>query len=82
MNICSLGYQETITELKSRDNGLTSEESEKRLDEYGKNELAHTKKVGVIQDIFNRCKSPLVIQLLVIAIVSGVMGDIQSTFVV
>ena len=52
------------------------------MDEYGKNELAHTKKVGVIQDIFNRCKSPLVVQLLIIAIVSAVMGDIQSAFVV
>ena len=76
MNICRLSYQDTINELKTQENGLSSEEAEKRLDEYGKNELAHTKKIGIIQDIFNRCKSPLVIQLLVIAIVSGVMADI------
>src|ERR1035437_7235461 len=82
MDICRLSYQETINELKTQDNGLSSEEAEKRLDEYGKNELAHTKKIGVIQDIFNSCKRPLVIQLLVIAIVSGVMDDIQSAFVV
>jgi len=82
MDICRLSYQETLNELKSQENGLTSEESEKRLDEYGKNELAHTKKIGIIQDIFNRCKSPLVIQLLVIAIVCGFMDDIKSALVV
>jgi Mg2+-importing ATPase len=82
MDICRLSYQETINELKTQENGLSSEEAEKRLDEYGKNELAHTKKIGIIQDIYNRFKSPLVVQLLVIAIVSGVMGDLKSAIVV
>ena len=82
MDICRLSYQDTINELKTQENGLSSEEAEKRLDEYGKNELAHTKKIGIIQDIYNRFKSPLVIQLLVIAIVSGVMGDLKSAIVV
>jgi len=77
-----LTHLETIAMLDSMEIGLTTEEAEKRLDEFGKNELAHTKKIGIIQDIFNRFKSPLVVQLLVIAIVSGLMGDIKSTIVV
>ncbi|MCL5031327.1 MAG: magnesium-translocating P-type ATPase [Bacteroidetes bacterium] len=82
MEICKLSHQETITKLNSRDNGITSEEAETRLEEYGRNELAHTKKIGILQDIFNRCKSPLVIQLLIIAIISGLMDDVKSAIVV
>lgn len=82
MEICKLSHQETITKLNSRDNGITSEDAETRLEEYGRNELAHTKKIGILQDIFNRCKSPLVIQLLIIAIISGLMDDVKSAIVV
>ncbi len=82
IEICKLTHQETLTKLNSRDNGLTSEDAETRLEEFGRNELAHTKEIGILQDIFNRCKSPLVIQLLLIAIISGLMSDIKSAIVV
>lgn len=52
------------------------------MHKYGHNELAHTKKIGFLADIFNRIKSPLVIQLLIIALVSGFIGEIKSTFIV
>ncbi len=82
INICKLTQHETISNLDSTENGLSSEQAETRLEEYGKNELAHTKKVGVLQDILIRCKSPLVVQLLLIGIISGIMGDIKSAMVV
>jgi len=82
IELCSLTHQDAIARLESRDNGLTADDAEKRLEEYGKNELAHTKKISIVQDIYNRLKSPLVIQLLVIAIVSGIIGDAKSSTVV
>jgi Mg2+-importing ATPase len=82
IDICNLPHQDTISKLNSRDSGLTTEEAEQRLDEYGRNELAHTKEVGIIQDIFIRCKSPLVIMLLLIAVITGITGDIISSMVV
>ena len=82
IDICGLTQQKTIEKMNSRDNGLIADEAERRLEEYGKNELAHTKEIGILQDIFNRCKSPLVIQLLLISIISGIMGDLKSASVV
>ncbi len=82
IDTCKLSVPETFKSLESLETGLTSEEAEKRLEEYGKNELAHTKKIGFFQDIFNRCKSPLVVQLLVIAIISLLMADAKSAVVV
>lgn len=82
VELCGLNAQENLTRLNSSIKGLSSEEAEKRLDEYGLNELAHSKTLGFWADIFNRCRSPLVIQLLIIALVSGFIGEIKSTFIV
>ena len=82
IDICKLSPKDTLLKLNSTENGIANEEAEERLEEYGKNELAHTKEVGVIQDLFNRCKSPLVVQLIVIALISSLMGDAKSTIVV
>ncbi|MEG8988554.1 magnesium-translocating P-type ATPase [Ignavibacteria bacterium 4148-Me] len=82
IEICQSTAQEAITKLNTSFQGLSQEEAERRLDEYGRNELAHTKTIGFWEDIFNRMKSPLVIQLLIIAIVSGIIGEIKSTFIV
>jgi len=62
--------------------GLTSENAERRLHKFGANELAHTKELSFLADIFERCKSPLVIQLLLIAVISAFIGEIKSTVIV
>jgi P-type Mg2+ transporter len=82
IDICRSNTQEAITKLNTNLHGLTSEEAENRLDEYGRNELAHTKTLGFWGDMFNRIKSPLVIQLLAIAMVSGIIGEVKSTIIV
>ena len=62
--------------------GLTSENADQRLHKFGPNELSHTKQLGFFADIFERCKSPLVIQLLLIAAISALIGEIKSTVIV
>lgn len=82
IEICQLPIDEALNKLNASINGLSSKEAEKRLEQYGKNELAHTKKVGFWSDIFERIKSPLVIQLLIIGLVSGIIGEISSSIIV
>ena len=82
IEICKLTQQETLLNLNSSENGITNNEAEERLEKYGRNELAHTKEIGIIQDLYNRCKSPLVVQLILIALISSLMGDSKSTIVV
>ncbi len=82
VDLCLVSQKEAIEALASTPGGLSSEEAERRLDEYGANELAHAKRVGFWGDILRRCKSPLVIQLLVIAVVSGVIGEAKSAVIV
>jgi Mg2+-importing ATPase len=82
VNICGSTAQDAINTLGTNLQGLTSAEAKLQLDKYGRNELAHSKTVSFWGDIFNRIKSPLVIQLLIIAIVSGFIGDVTSTFIV
>ena len=82
IDICELDVHESILKMNSDIKGLSSESAEEKLSEFGHNELAHSKKVGFILDIFERCKSPLVIQLLVIAIISGTIGELKSAVIV
>ncbi len=82
IDLCSLDIKDTLQKLETDIKGLSSEEARKRLEDYGFNELAHSKTLGFWADVFNRCRSPLVIQLLVIALVSGIIGEIKSTMIV
>lgn len=82
VDLCAVSSKEAIRELGSTPRGLSSEEAERRLDEYGANELAHAKQPGFWGDILRRVKSPLVIQLLVIAAVSGGIGEVKSAVIV
>jgi P-type Mg2+ transporter len=82
VDVCSLKVNDALTKLNSNVKGLATEDAEKLLDEFGLNELAHSKTLGFWADIFERCKSPLVIQLLIIALVSVFIGEIKSTIIV
>lgn len=82
VELCAVSELEAIVALKSTPKGLTAEEAENRLDKYGANELAHSKELGFWADIFRRCKSPLVIQLLVIAAIAGIIGEAKSAVIV
>ena len=82
LHLCSLPVSEVLTELGTTPMGLTSEQAQQHLEKYGPNEMPRAKRLGFWGDIFQRCKSPLVVQLLVIAIISGIMDDIVSAFIV
>lgn len=82
IELCSIPIHEALFRLESSFQGLKQKEAEDRIDEYGPNELSHLKRLGFWADIYKRMKSPLVIQLLVIAIVSAFIGELKSTGIV
>jgi P-type Mg2+ transporter len=82
VEMCGASELEALETLKTSPRGLSAEDAQQRLDEYGLNELAHAKQLGFWGDILRRCKSPLVIQLLVIAALAGIIGEGKSAFIV
>lgn len=80
--LCRVPIEEAFKALGTSPTGLSSEEAAKRLEQYGPNELAHVKRLGFWADMFERIKSPLVIQLLIIAIVSALIGEVKSAVIV
>jgi len=73
---------ELLNRLGSSSNGLSSEQAAKVLDETGPNIVAAGKRASVLRDLLERCRNPLVVQLLVIAIVCYLTGDTPSTVIV
>ena len=82
IDLCVLPVQKALVSLDTGLRGLSSEEAEKRLDEYGPNELSYARHMGFWADILQRCKGPLVVQLLIIALISGAIGEIKSAIIV
>ena len=79
-------YQMAKTEVRKEINGglspLTTQEVQKRQQEYGPNELAEGKKKGTVQIFLEQFKDFLVIILILAATVSGFLGDWESTLVI
>src|SRR5512146_2920535 len=58
--------------------GLTSEEANRRLDEYGLNKLEAKKRKSLIRIFLEQFKSFMIIILLIAAAISGVVGILQG----
>jgi P-type Mg2+ transporter len=82
VDLCAVPIAEALKTIGSALRGLDAEEAERRLDEHGPNEISTTKHFGFWADILHRCKSPLVIQLLLIAVISGIIGEAKSALIV
>lgn len=82
IRLCSLPLEQALREVGSRLSGLTAEEAEEKLAHFGPNEVSQLKKLKPLQDLAKRLKSPLVLQLLVIAAVSAAIGEAKSTVIV
>ncbi|MEG1847150.1 MAG: cation-translocating P-type ATPase [Lachnospiraceae bacterium] len=79
-------YQMAKSETRKAINGnlkpLSSEEVLQHQKQYGANELVEGKKKSIPQIFIEQFKDFLVIILIVAAIVSGFLGDVQSTAVI
>ncbi|HRS97209.1 MAG TPA: cation-transporting P-type ATPase, partial [Smithella sp.] len=82
IELCSVPLAEAMKILETSSRGLSGDEAQRRLDRFGPNELAHLQRKGFWADIFQRLKSPLVVQLLVIALISAFLGEFSASVIV
>lgn len=79
-------YKMTADEVKLEVNGTTEPLSDEQVEankvKYGANELAEGKKKSKLQIFFEQFKDFLVIILIIAAVISGILGDFESTAVI
>lgn len=73
---------DALESQQSSMDGLTSQQAEERLQQYGKNQLAEGKKKGVLAVFFSQFKDLLVLILLVAGVISAFSGNLESTIVI
>lgn len=77
-----LSVDETLKTLNTNINGLTSSEAQKRLLEYGKNELIEEEKAGPIRLFLGQFKDILILILIIAAIAAYYVGDTLDAIVI
>jgi len=82
IELCKLSPHEALLRIGVNEAGLTDGEVEASRTRYGANDLGQKKQAGILMELMQRCRNPLVIQLLVICAVSLSMDDIRSALVV
>lgn len=73
-NFYSKSVSESLTELKSSEQGLSTEEAQKRLAVYGENKLPEKKNSSFIVKFFKQFANVMILILLVSAIISLVIA--------
>ncbi|MDR3922645.1 MAG: calcium-translocating P-type ATPase, PMCA-type [Clostridia bacterium] len=74
--------EDVLKMLGTDENGLTQNQAKENQKKYGKNELAEGKKKNPFILFLEQYKDFLVIILIIAAIISGVLGDIESAIVI
>jgi len=72
MNYYSNEKEEVLREMKSTEEGLSSQEVEKRLEEIGRNKLKEGVKITILQRFLSQLKDPMIIILIAAAVISGI----------
>lgn len=67
-------------EVKSTENGLTSEQARRRSAETGKNKLAEGKKTPLILRFLSQFADPMIIILIAAAVISAITSVLQKEF--
>ena len=79
-------YQQSTDEVMQKlgvtDQGLIQESVQERRQEYGFNELEEGKRKSTLEVFFEQFKDFLVIILLVAAVISAFLGELESTIVI
>lgn len=81
-NYYTLSKEEVMEQVNGSSEYLTTEAARKNQEKYGKNVLVEGKKKSTLQIFLEQFKDFLVIILIVAAVVSGFLGDIESTIVI
>jgi Ca2+-transporting ATPase len=78
----NLEISDVLSSLGSNRNGLSQEEAQRRLTEFGHNELTAGEKVSAWKIFFEQFKNFLIIILLVAVVLSAIMGEVADAIVI
>ena len=81
-DFCHKSSVEVMDKLGVTDQGLSNKDVQKRREAYGFNELEEGKRKSALEVFFEQFKDFLVIILLVAAVISAFLGEIESTIVI
>ena len=70
--------EKVLEEVKSEKTGLSAEEAQKRLAEFGKNKLDEAPKPTLLARFAEQFKNPMIIVLLVAAVISAITGIVTE----
>jgi Ca2+-transporting ATPase len=82
MNWYQQDIKTTFQKLHTSEQGLSAEEAEKRLEEYGPNRLLTEKKISKLAILIHQFQSPLIYILLIAAVVTGFLQEHIDTGVI
>ena len=71
----ALNAEEVLNHLEVRDEGLSSAEVEKRLEQYGPNQLREAPRSGFLALLWAQLNNFVVILLIVASVISALLGD-------
>ncbi|MEK7828670.1 MAG: cation-transporting P-type ATPase, partial [Deltaproteobacteria bacterium] len=74
--------KEVLEDLKSSPHGLSSEDAQKQLKEYGLNELLEKRKKTPLEMLLDQFKDFMIIVLIAAAIIAGVLGEVADTIAI
>lgn len=78
----ALSEKEVLQKLDSSKEGLHSQEAEKRLEQYGKNEITRKKKISALKIFIDQFKDFLIWILFAAAVVSGLLGEMADVVLI
>jgi len=78
----NLEASETITSLNSSASGLSQEEAQKRLEQFGPNELVEKEKISPWAIFLEQFKSVLIIILLIAVVLSAILGEVADAIII
>lgn len=73
---------EVFEELHSSFQGLSLEEAQQRLQQYGQNELTEKKKTSLFMMFLSQFRDFMIIVLIAAAIISGIIGELSDTIAI
>lgn len=73
---------EVFEELHSSFQGLSLEEAQQRLQQYGPNELTEKKKTSLFMMFLSQFRDFMIIVLIAAAIISGIIGELSDTIAI
>jgi P-type Mg2+ transporter len=76
--LATISVEELFQRLVTTKAGLSEEEAERRLDQYGPNEAAEERARTWVHRLFTASRNPLVILLTVLATISYATGDLRA----